>query len=260
MRSLWTGSLSFGLINIPVKLYSASEERALSFKLFDKHGNCPVSYIKVCRDNHKEIPQEDIVKGYEYQKGDYIILDESDFKKAAPKKTDLIDIVQFSDEEDIESKYYEKPYYIEPDKKAGKAYLLLRDALEKSKKVAIARFVMRDKEHIAAIKPDGDVLVLNQLRFRDEIKDTKDLAIPKSANYSDGEFSVATTLIKQLTSKFDPKKFKDTYVDELKEVIEAKAKGKKVKAPAHQKERTDTQMKDLMKLLKKSLEKETVRG
>jgi DNA end-binding protein Ku len=255
MRSLWSGSLSFGLVNIPIKLFSASVDRALSFKLFDKHGNCPVSYVRVCRASGKEVSYEDIVKGYEYQKGDYIVLNEEDFKKAAPRKTDLIQILQFSDMSDIDPKYYEKPYYIEPDKKAAKAYVLLREALAKSKKVAIAKFLMREKEHIAAIRPEGDILVLHQLRYEDEIRKDPDAAIPKST-YSKEELDVALALIKKLGKKFDAGKFRDTYTEELMEVIKAKAKGKKAKVSIKSPYAKTTEMKDLMKLLKKSLEKE----
>lgn len=258
MRSLWTGSLSFGLINIPVKLYSASEERALTFKLFDKHGNCPISYMKVCRENHKEVPKEDIVKGYEYQKGDYVILDPGDFKLAAPKKTELIDIVQFSGESDIDIKLFEKPYYIEPEKKAAKAYVLLRDALKETKKVAIATFVMRDKEHVAVVKEEEGILILMQLRYQDEIRDPGDINIPSSAKYTDKELTMATSLVKQLVKKFDPKKFKDTYTEDLEAVIEKKAKGKKIVSVKKESAPGNTEMKDLMKMLQMSLEKKTI--
>lgn len=257
MRSIWSGSLSFGLVNIGVKLYSASMARALSFKLLDKHGNCPISYKKVCRSNGKEIPYEDIVRGYEFQKGDFVVLNEEDFKKASPRKTDLIEILQFSDPSVIETKYYEKPYYIEPDKKAEKAYSLLRDALKQSKKVAIARFIMREKEHIATIKPEGDILILDQLRFSDEIKDP-DISIPKESQHSKAELDMALALIKQLTKKFDPKKYKDTYADELEAIIKAKAKGKKIKV-SKEKAPADTNMKDLMKMLRKSLEEKNAK-
>jgi DNA end-binding protein Ku len=256
MRALWSGSLSFGLINIPIKLYSASLERALSFKLIDKHGNCPISYVKVCRSNHKEVPPQDIVRGYEYQKGDYVVLDEQDFKKAAPKKTDWIEVLQFSNLEDIDTKYYEKPYYIEPDKKSTKAYVLLVDALKNSGKVAIARFIMKDKEHIAAIKPENGILVLNQLRFQDEIR-KPELEIDK-AKYNQNEMEMALALIKKLTKKFDPKKYKDTYIEKLEKIITAKAKGRRIKVSAAKEVPVDTNMRDLIKMLRKSLnEKKT---
>lgn len=259
MRALWTGSLSFGLINIPIRLYSASVERALNFKLIDKNGNCPISYVKICRNNGKEVPYDHIVRGYEYRKGDYVVLDEKDFEKASPKKTDLIEIVQFSNTSQIDTKYFEKPYYIEPDKKAAKAYILLREALRESKKVAIARFIMREKEHMAAIKPDGDLLVLNQLRFEDEIR-KPELEIPKETKYAKTELSMALALVKQLTKPFDAKKFKDNYTEKLEKIIDAKAKGRRIKITGKKAAPVDTNMKDLMKMLKKSLNKETKSG
>jgi DNA end-binding protein Ku len=258
MKSIWTGSLSFGLVNIPVNLYGASEERTLSFKLIDKHGNCPISYVRVCRSTHKEVPYADIVKGYEYQKGDYVVLDEADFKKASPKKTELIDIVQFSDEADIDPIYFEKPYYIEPERKAVKAYALLRDALRKTKKVAIAKFVLREKEHVAAIVPENDILILHQLRYSDEIKKDDAITVPKGASYKEEELHVALSLVKQLDKKFDPKKFHDTYTQVLEDIIKAKAKGKTIKIAKEKEPVVTTDMKDLMKLLKQSLDKEKV--
>jgi DNA end-binding protein Ku len=251
MRALWNGTLTFGLINIPVRLYSASFTRALNFHLIDKHGNCPISYMKVCRSNHKEVPYQDIVKGYEYQKGDYVVLDERDFAKAAPKKTGWIEVLQFSNANDIDVKYFEKPYYMEPDKKSGKAYALLVDALADSGKVAIARFIMKDKEHIAAIKPEGNMLVLNQLRYQDEIR-KPEIEIPQT-KYNKDEMEMALALIKKLTRKFDPKKYKDTYTEKLEKIIKAKAKGRKIKVSADKEVPVDTNMRDLIKMLKKSL-------
>jgi len=248
------------MVNIPVQLYSASEERTLSFKLIDKHGNCPISYMRVCRANHKEVPYADIVKGYEYQKGDYVILDEADFGKALPKKTGLIEIVQFSDENDIDPIFFEKPYYIEPDKKSVKAYALLRDALAKTKKVAVAKFVLKNKEHITAVKPQGDILILNQLRYLDEIKKDDEISVPKGASYKEEELDVALSLIKHLDKKFDPKKFHDTYTEEMEHIIKAKAKGKTVRISKEESApQNTTDMTDLMKLLKQSLEKEKAR-
>lgn len=254
MRSLWSGSLSFGLINIPVRLYSAAQERPLSFKLLDKHHNCPISYVRVCKENHKEIPYEDIVKGYEYHKGEYVILDAKDFKKAASQKSEVIEIVQFANEKEIDPKYYEKPYYIEPEKRSAKAYALLRDALAGSQKVAIARYVFKEKEHIAAIKPEDKGLILHQLRYQDELRENTELHIPKEGTYSEEELDIAMSLVQQLTKKFDAKKFHDTYTEELKKIIESKAKGRKVKVEETKPVQT-TEMKDLMKMLKLSLEK-----
>jgi DNA end-binding protein Ku len=254
MRAIWSGSLSFGLINIPVRIYSASEERALKFRLLDKHGNFPISYAKVRRDINKEVKYEDIVKGYEYQKGDFVILTDEDFKKASPKKTKAIDIMSFTDEKEVPTTFINKPYFIEPDKKAEKAYVLLREALKRSKKVGIAKFVLKDKEHIALVKPEEKALMLIQLRYQDELREPDDLNIPDKAEFSKKELDIALMLIGQLEEHFNAAEYKDTYTDELKKVIESKAKGKPIKikeegAPV------PTDMRDLMSILKQSLEK-----
>jgi len=258
MRAIWSGALSFGLINIPVKLYSASEERALKFRMLSKHGNCPVSYMKVCRATGKEIEWQDIVKGYEYEEGDYVVLTDEDFKKASPKKTKTIDIERFTEEKEVEFKYVAKPYFIEPDKKAEKAYVLLREALRRSKKVGIARFVLKDKEHIAMVKPEGTALLLVQLRFEDELRKPEDLRIPGTAKYSKKELDVALLLIEQLNEHFKASDYKDTYVEDLKKIIAKKAKGKPVRLKATDNVPVPTDMRDLMEILKKSLEKEKV--
>lgn len=258
VRSSWSGSLSLGLVHIPIKLYSASMEKGLQFKLLDKHGNCPISYVRVCRANHREVPAEDIVKGYEYKKGDYVVLDEKDFRRATPGKTGVIEVVQFSDISEIDPKYFEKPYYVVPDKKSAKAYMLLRDALKEVKKTAVVEFIMKDRQHIGVLGVDGNMIILNQLRYADEIKTPSEVTLPRGGKYTDKEMKIALNLIKGLTKPFDPNKYKDTYTEGLEEVIEAKIKGKKVKVPAKEKTPTPTDMKDLMKLLKKSLEKELV--
>jgi DNA end-binding protein Ku len=258
MRALWSGSLSFGLINIPLKLYSASKARPLNFKLLEKHSQCEISYQRICKKNHKEVPYEDIVKGYEYRKGDYVVLTDEDFKKAKAEETRTIDIINFSDEDDIDPKYYEKPYYLEPDKRAERAYALLREALKRAGKVAIAKFVMKDKQHLAAIKTEDNVLVLNQLRFQDEIRAPEDLNIPKKKDFSKKEMDLTTKLIDQLTEKFKPEKFKDTYTEKMLSIINAKAKGKKPPV-AKTKEEPEGEVFDLMAALKASLDKEKVK-
>lgn len=262
MRSIWTGSLSFGLINIPVRLYNASEERALKFRLLEKDNLCPISYAKVCRETGKEVRYEDIVKGYEYEKGDYVILLDEDFKKANPKKSQSIEIVEFVEEKEIDPKYYEKPYYIEPDKKSVKAYALLAEALRRSKKVGVGRFVLREKEHLVAVRPAAmetaaGLLMLETLRFQDEIRNPEELHIPEKAEYSKKELDIALSLIDQLTAHFKPEDFKDTYTEELKKMIEAKAKGKPL--PKTPKPGKPTEATELLKILQESLEKEKAR-
>lgn len=253
MKAIWSGSLSFGLINIPVKIYSASEDRALKFKLLDKHGHCPISYVKVCKGTNKEVKYEDIVKGYEYEKGDFVILTDEDFKKASPKKTRTLDIVSFTEEKEIAPKYIDKPYFIEPDKKAEKAYVLLREALKRSKKVGIARYVFKDKEHIGLIEPEGNALMLIQIRFEDELRSGTDLHLPDTADYSKKELDIALMLISQLEEHFKASEYHDTYTEELKKVIDKKAKGKPIKV-SEEKEPVPSDMSNLMSILKESLE------
>jgi DNA end-binding protein Ku len=253
MRSIWSGSISFGLINIPVKIFSASEDRGLDFRMLEKHGHCPISFARVCRATNQEVPYKDIVKGYEYQKGDYVILTDEDFAKVAPKKTKTIDVVSFVDEKEIPSENIEKPYYIEADKKAEKAYVLLREALKRSKKVGIAKWVMRNKEHIAMIRPDGNALMLIQMRFAEEIRKPEGLNLPEKANFSKQEMEMAVMLIEQLQDHFNAEEYKDTYTEELKKLIDKKAKGKTVRV-VDEKEPVPTDMKNLMEALRKSLE------
>jgi DNA end-binding protein Ku len=256
MRSIWTGSISFGLINIPVKIYSASEDHGLDFRMLDRHGHCPISYLRVCRGTNEEVPYKDIVKGYEYQKGDYVILTDEDFKKASPKKTKTIDIVSFVDEDEVPSAYLEKPYFMEPDKKAEKAYVLLREALKRSKKVGIAKWVLRNKEHIAMVRPEDKALMLIEMRYAHELRSPKDLDIPAKGDYSKRELEMALMLINQLEEHFNADEYKDEYTEELKKLIEKKAKGKTVRIEGADEEVAPTDMRDLMAALKKSLEQE----
>ncbi len=254
MRSIWSGSISFGLINIPVKMYSASEERALKFRLLDKHEHAPISYAKISKLTHKEVAYEDIVKGYEFQKGNYVILTDEDFEKAAPRKTKTIDIVSFVEESEIPSDHIDKPYFVEPDPKAEKAYVLLREALKKSKKVGVAKWVLRNKEHLAMVKPQENALMLIGLRYEDELRKPEDLHIPKKGDFSKRELEMALMLIDQLQEHFDPSKFHDTYTEDLKKIIAKKAKGKPIKVEEMEPEATD--MRDIMEALRRSLERE----
>ncbi len=252
MRAIWSGTISFGLVTIPVRLFSGSESHSLDLDMLRKDDLCPVKYARVCRSDGKEIPYEDIVKGYEYNEGDYIVLEKEDFEKANVKKTKTIDIQDFVMESEVDTIFYEKPYYLEPDKGGDKPYALLREALKKSKKVGIADFVLRNREHIAVIKPYGNLLLLNQLRYHDEIRETAELNLPEAKLVKEKELKMAMSLIDQTTAKFKPEEYEDTYIEDLKKIIEAKAKGKKpmVKGKAPKK----SNVVDMMTLLKKSLE------
>jgi DNA end-binding protein Ku len=253
-RPIWTGALSFGLINIPVRLHSATAtEDQLDFDMLHKKDLTPIRYARVCRSDGKEVPYEDIVKGYEYRKGDYIVLTSEDFKSASPKKTKTVDIIDFVKESEIDTIYYEKPYFLEPEKGSEKAYLLLREALKKSKKVGVAQYVLRNKEHLGVIKPYGRVIVLDQLRYKDEIRKPAGLNIPETSNAKGKEITMALNLIDQLSEPFKPEEYHDTYKQDLKKMIAAKAKGKKFKSK--EKEPEETEVVDLVAMLKASLKR-----
>jgi len=251
MKSIWKGSISFGLVNIPIKMYSGTQSHRLDLDMLRKSDHCQVRFMRVCRDDGKEIPYEDIVRGYKYKDGDYVVLTDKDFESANVEKTHTIDIVHFVNEKEVDSIYFEKPYYLEPEKSGSKPYGLLREAMKKTKKVGIGRFVLKNREHIGVVKLYKDTLIFNQIRYQDEIRDYSDLKIPKDSKVTAKEVDLAVSLIKQLDYKFNPKEFKDTYVNELKKIIEQKAKGKKVTPKGKAPKATAT--KNLMTLLKKSI-------
>lgn len=252
MRALWSGAISFGLVNIPVKLFSGtSAERALDLHMLSKKDLAPIRYARISTESNKEVEWKDIVKGYEVEKGKFVVITDEDFKKASPEKTNTIEILQFVNEKEIDSIYFEKPYYLVPDKGAGKPYALLLKALEKSNKVAIATCVIRNREHIFSIKPLGEeILLLEQLRYADQINELPEIKGTK-AKITPQEINLALKLIDQLTEKFKPESFKDTYTNTMIKLIEAKAKGKKITAPTVEKK--TAAVKDLMSVLKQSL-------
>lgn len=254
MRAFWKGSLSFGLVNIPVSVYLASEDKGLEFDMLHKKDLSPIRYAKICKLEENEIPYNEIVKGYEYEKGQYVIVEPEDFKKANRRKTSTIDIQSFSEIDEIDPIYYERPYYLEPDKKAQKAYKVLLEALKKSKKVAIGNFVFHNKEHFGMIMPQGDALVLIQLRYHNNIRAVDDLSLPQDIKATAQEIDVALQLIKNLTVPFEAEEFRDTYTEELMATIESKLKGKKAKGKGKETITTPSMKAgDLMHLLKASL-------
>jgi len=251
MRPIWTGAIGFGLVNIPVKMYSATQTSNLNLDMLDKKDHAHIKYQRVNENSGKEVPWGNIVKGYKYE-GDYVILDDKDFEAASAKKTKTIEISDFVKEEEISSLYYETPYYLEPDKSGTRPYALLLEALKKTKKVGVSTFVMRNKEALAILRPDKEVIVLNKIRFEEEIRDPGELQLPKNTEVKPAELKMAITLIDQLTAKFDISKYKDTYNGELLKLIKAKASGKKIKAP--QLKVVHSKTKDLMDQLKASLD------
>ena len=253
MRSIWTGAISFGLVNIPVKLGSAIETtESLNFDMLSKKDMGKIRYARIDTKTEKEVPWKDIVKGYEYAKGKYVIISDDDFKKASPEKSSTIDIIQFVKEAEIDPIYYEKPYFLTPDKGAHKSYHLLIKALEETKTVGLAEFMLRNRMHICALKVHDGILMLNQMRYHEEIREVPDVEKSKGEKITAKEVGLAVKLVHQLTKKFNPAAFKDTYVSELKKVIKAKAAGKAVHI-AEPKKATAT-VKDLMSVLKQSLE------
>ncbi len=252
MRALWSGSISFGLVNIPVHLYSGvNPHQGIDLDMLHKDDHSPIRYARICRKDGEEVPWDDIVKGYEYQDGDYVVLTKTDLEKLDTEKTETIDIQHFVDEDEIDIRYFEHPYYLEPAKGGTKAYALLRQALETSGKLAFVRFVMREREHLGVIKPVGKALVLTQMRFPTDLRESTPLTLPDDHEVTKDEVKVAMKLISQETKPFIAEDYKDTFTDELEDLIESKVKGKK---PAkHAKKQPDTQAKDLMAALKASI-------
>lgn len=251
MRSIWNGSISFGLVSIPVKLYSGSEERKLDLDMLDRHDNARIRYKRVNEVTGKEVEWKDIVKGYKKDEG-YIVLEKEDFEQANIKKSKTLDIEEFIDESDVADVLFKKPYFLEPQKEGGKSYNLLRDALKKTKKLGVATFVMRQKEHLCLIGVYENALVVHVIRFSDEIRDPGELKLPE-AKVSKKEVDMAISLIEQYTEKFDFHKFKDIYNDQLLKIIDSKSTGKV--STAEKFESQPTPAKDLMAQLKASLEK-----
>ena len=252
MRPIWSGSISFGLINIPVKLLSAVQSQELDFDMLSKKDMAPIHYARIDSETGKEVEWKDIVKGYQYAKGKYVIVTDEDFAKASPEKSKSINIAQFVKEEEIDPVFYEKPYYIVPAKGAEKSYRLLLEALKEAKSVGIAEFMLRNREHVCAIKPYQDVLLLNQMRYQEEIKEAPEVALPEGEKISQKELELAVKLVEQLSEHFEPTAYKDTYIQALKKLIKDKAAGKKIRI-AEPKPETPVNVKDLMEVLKQSL-------
>lgn len=251
MRAIWSGAISFGLINIPIKLFSAIETTNLDLDMLDKDDFSNIKFKRVNESTGKEVAYANIVKGYKIDEK-YVVLEEEDFEAADAEKTKTIDILSFADETEIDSIYYEQPYYLEPTKGAAKAYSLLRDAMVKSGKVGVTNFVLRNKQALAILKPYKEVIVLNRIRFEQEIRPTDELKLPKVTSTKNKEVEMAHKLIEQLTEKFDISAYKDEYSEKLLKIIKAKAKGKKAKATPMKV--VHKQKDDLMTMLKASLE------
>ena len=258
-RSMWKGSLAFGLVNIPIELYSATRDHRPKFRLLHAKDEAPIRYERVCQTEGKPVGWEDLVKGYEYEKGQFVVLTKDDFKTAAVEKTKTIDIIDFVDPEQIDERFFETPYYLQPAKGAERSYALLREAIRESGKLGVAKIILRDAQHLAAVEAIGDALVLTMMRFADELADLGDFKFPKAENIRPAELKMAMQLIDSLSADWKPEKYTDEYRDNLLKVIQAKLKGKR---PRLQERETaqSAEVVDLMARLRASLESKGAGG
>ncbi|MGZ4966105.1 MAG: non-homologous end joining protein Ku [Chthoniobacterales bacterium] len=254
MRAIWKGSISFGLVNIPIALYPATRKEELKFRLLRATDHSPVNYKRVAEKDGKEVPWDQIVKGYEYEKGKFVVLNDKDFQRVDLEATQTVDLQDFVDLDEIDPMFFYKPYYLEPQKGGDKAYVLLRDALVKEKKVGIAKVVIKTRQYLAGVKPLKDALVLELMHFGEELADPAKLNVPKKLEPGKREMEMAKSLIENMSAKWDPGKYHDDYREALMEVIEEKveAGGKEIetkpkKAPAA------TKVIDLVAVLQQSL-------
>lgn len=255
MRPIWTGALTFGLVNIPVRLHAAVQAKErVSFRLLHKEDLSPIKYERVCEREGEPVPWKDIVKGYEYTKGKFVVLDDDDFKAASVESSKTIEILDFVDSDAVDPRYFETPYYVVPQKGGEKAYALLREAIKNTGKVGIGKITMRSNSlHLAGVKAIGEAIVLEIMRFGDELVEVGDFSFPSDTGVRPQELQMATQLVENLSSEFDPSKYTDDYHDNLMKIIRAKMKGKKVDV-AEPEERESTQVVDLIARLQESLE------
>ena len=258
-RSIWKGSIAFGLVSIPVELYSAVRDHRPKFRLLHAKDEAPVRYERVCQTEGKPVAWEDLVKGYEYAKGQFVVLTKDDFKTAAVEKTKTIDIMDFVDPDEIDERYFETPYYLQAGKGADRSYALLREAIRASGKIGIAKIILREAQHLAAVEAIGDALVLTMMRFSDELADLKAFSFPHKAEIRPAELKMAQQLIDNLVTTWQPDKYTDEYKENLLRVINAKLKGKKPKLIDGDTTPKQAEVVDLMARLRASLEgKKTV--
>jgi DNA end-binding protein Ku len=254
MRAIWKGSISFSLINIPISLYPATRREELKFRLLRAKDLSPVNYKRVAEADGKEVAWEEIVKGYEYEKGKFIVLKDEDFKRADIEATQSVDIIDFVELDDINPMFFDKPYYLEPEKRGEKAYALLREALKQTGKVGIAKVVIKTRQHLAAVKPQKNLLALELMHFAEEIVDASELKIPDEPTVGSRELAMAKDLVEKMSDKWDPSKYTDDYRKALLEVIHEKVEsGGKTPAPRGTPKKA-TNVVDLVSVLQESLQ------
>ena len=258
MAAIWKGSVSFGLVNIPVELRTAVRADHISFRMLREEDLSPIKYERVSQADGEPVPWNEIVKGYEYEKGKFIVMTDEDFKAAAIEGSKTIDIIDFVKEEEIDPRYFETPYYLVPAKGAEKSYALLREAIRSTGAVGIGKVIIRQTQHLAAIKVIGDALVLEIMRFSNELVNPDEYSFPDRKSVRPQELKMAEQLIGNLADPFDPEKYTDDYRSNLMKIIKGKMKGKKVKL-AEREDVEDTGVLDLMSKLRASLEQGTTK-
>ncbi len=249
-RAIWTGSISFGLVNVPVRMYSAIAENDLRFHLIHEPDGGRIGYQKICKSENEPVPDDEIVKGFEFEKDEFVVLEDEDFEAARTEGVKTIELSDFVPYEEIDPIYFEKTYYLGPQEGGEKVYALLREAMEQTGLAALGKFVMRDRQHLGCLRVREGALTLEKMFFHDEIRPLDEIA-PKNAKVAKTELEMATALIEQFSGEFDPGKYEDTYREALCEVIKAKRKGKTVTAPEPEAEEEPA---DLMAALRASVE------
>jgi DNA end-binding protein Ku len=252
-RAIWKGSIAFGLVNIPIELHTAVRNHRPKFRMLHAKDKSPVKFERVCLREGEPVAWEDLVKGYEYQKGRFVVLTKDDFKAAALEKTRTVDIVDFVKADEIDDRFFETPYYLTPSKGGERAYALLRDAIRETGRIGIAKFILRDAQHLAALEVIENALVLTMMRFGDELVDTSQYDFPTAEGVRKGELDMAKALVNSLASEWDPGKYTDQYRENLLRVIQGKLKGKEVDLEPTGEPR-QAQVVDLMERLRRSLE------
>lgn len=262
-RVLWKGAISFGLVHIPVGLYSAEKRNSFDLTMLDRRTMKPVGFKRYNKETGEDVSWDDIVKGYEYEKDRYVVLTEDDFKRANVEATQTIDILSFGDEDEIPSMYFETPYYLAPDKLGHKGYALLRETLKQTGKVAIANVVIRTRQYVAALLPVGDIIVMNTLRYANELRGTDELEVPssnlKAVGVNPREIEMARKLVDGMTAKWNPDEYRDSYHEDLLALIEKRVQAGQTEVitePSEEGEERPAkgEVIDLMALLKRSVE------
>ena len=254
MAAIWKGSLTFGLVNIPVELKTAVRGDRISFRLLHGEDLSPVKYERICQADGEPVPWNEIVKGYEYEKGKFVVMTDEDFKAAAVEQSKTIDILDFVKQDEIDPRYFETPYYLVPSKGGEKAYALLREAIRQTGSVGIGKIIIRQSQHLVGVKVVGDALVLEIMRFANELVDANEFSFPKAEVVRPQELQMAEQLVTNLAEPFDPARYTDDYRANLMRIIKAKMKGKTAKLEGPQEETPDSGVLDLMSKLRASLE------